>query len=318
MARLDDLQFDTAHWQVAASRARDRVWVNGQCDMLSLMLCYGPPGIPVLGAAQAFGEQLRMALAPAEGDVLSVEEREAGGTRVILAFARRREGTGRTYTASIFVPFARFSYTVLVECPEYGITGVREALQACAQRLGHGSVGSEFDTALDRVLPEHPHHRCRVYLNEIVESLRASPALLNADPWPPSSLRLSRIVLEDRQVIIRDERGRVLHDLPFASIRRFDVRRCWTIGALPFIAAGLLGMIGAWFWLNGLWAGLAGLTGLLMFVGGLTAVYPWQLEIETNDGTLVQRELIGTTTWERTGLREHFTALLAENTRTRI
>ena len=155
MARLDDLQFDTAHWKLAASSSRERVWANG-----------------------------------------------------------------------IFVPIARFSYTILVECPEYGMTGVREALQACVRWSRRGPQGSEFDAALDRVLPDHPHHRCRVYLNEIVETLSASPALLGADPW--------------------------------------------------------------------------------------------QLEIETNDGTLVQRELIGTTTWERAGLREHFTALLSENARTRL
>jgi hypothetical protein len=312
MARLDDLEFDTAHWQLAASSSRERVWVNDRGDVLSLMLCQGPPGIPIRGAAQAFGEQLRMTLAPAEGEVHSVEERQAAGTRVILAFASRREGTGRTYTASIFVPFARFSYTLLVECPEYGITGVREALQACARWSGRGPQGGELEDELDRVLPDHPHHRCRVYLNEIVESLRASPALLGADPWPPSRLRLSGIVLEDRQLTIRDERRGVLCDLPLSEIRRLNVRRCWKIGAIPFIVAGLLGMIGAWFWLNSLWAGLAGLAGLSVFAGGLTAVYPWQLEIETNDGTRVQRELIGTTTWERAGLREHFTALLAE------
>ena len=110
MARLDNLEFDTAHWQLAASSSRERVWANGRGDMLRLMLCQGPPGIPVRGVAAAFGEQLRMTLAPAEGEVLSVEEREAAGTRVILAFASRREGTGRTYTAN-----SRRSWTA--SCP---------------------------------------------------------------------------------------------------------------------------------------------------------------------------------------------------------
>jgi hypothetical protein len=69
MALLDDLQFNTTHWQLAETRARERVWVNGQGDTLRLLLGHGPLGIPVVGAAQAFGEQLWMALDPAWDDI---------------------------------------------------------------------------------------------------------------------------------------------------------------------------------------------------------------------------------------------------------
>jgi hypothetical protein len=313
MARLDDLQFDAARWQLAASRSRERDWVNGQGDALSLMLCHGPPGVPVRGAAQAFGEQLRMTLAPAEGEVISVEERETAGARVIVAFASRPEGTGRTHTASIFVPYAQFSYTILLQCPEYGVTGVREALQACARWSGRGPQGGELETELDRVLPDHPHHRCRVYLDEILGSLRGSKALLDADPWPPSRLRLSGIVLNDRQLTVRGQLGGVLCDLPLSEIRRFEIRRSWQIGAIALLAAGLLGMIGAWCWLNGLWAGIAGAVCFLISFGALMAAYPWRLEIETRDGALISRELVGATSWQRVGLREHLAALLAES-----
>jgi hypothetical protein len=49
MARLDDLQFDTTHWQLVENRARQHVWVNGQGDVFSLPLAHNQPDHPFRG-----------------------------------------------------------------------------------------------------------------------------------------------------------------------------------------------------------------------------------------------------------------------------
>src|SRR5947209_4056201 len=55
----------------------------------------------------------------------------AGGVRAVRSIiSLPQEPSGRTYVASLIIPLRDFSYVLKCQCPEKGVTGMKEAILA--------------------------------------------------------------------------------------------------------------------------------------------------------------------------------------------
>ena len=86
-------------------------------------------------------------------EVEAIEVHSLSALRTI--FKIKQEPTGMTYVAAVTVPFAECSFVAKVQCPELGMTGLRDTIVATKLNL-HG-VSGWMAGSLRPSLPESPH-----------------------------------------------------------------------------------------------------------------------------------------------------------------
>jgi hypothetical protein len=125
-----------------------------------------------------------------------------------LIVKARQQPHGMTYVGSLTFPFASFSFVVKVQCPEYGVTGVREAVvldsllrkyppEKIEEGLIPGWAADPYDSsrqdgmmrnvaedeALDAKFPMHPLSRVRRYLATIEPGFQFDDPIYGATPF---------------------------------------------------------------------------------------------------------------------------------------
>jgi hypothetical protein len=125
----------------------------------------------------------------------------------LIAKSRQQEPRMMTYLGALTFPRRDFSYVLKIQCSEYGITGIREAVvgNRCS-RDGRviidkdqirGWAADPYDSSIqddvlntladaeeyDAEFPDHPISRLRRYLRTIQESVVISVALRSAHPF---------------------------------------------------------------------------------------------------------------------------------------
>ena len=191
-----DLELPLSGWNEIERAGRTRRWRNDVGDQLSLDFFDVPPDLPsppsnIEPVRALYRQQLG-----ASGGIVQVDAVVASGVPAVLAvFKFPQSPTGMTYLGAITIPFRDCSFVIKWQCPERGITGVRDtavfALVApplddeTSLPLGwaadpydpshHSAIvrNRSDDVEWDARFPEHPLSRLRSYLRT-VDSLRLS------------------------------------------------------------------------------------------------------------------------------------------------
>jgi hypothetical protein len=145
MLSLDSLTFDDTTFEHQADMDNVRVWQCPTGDTLGLFFY---PLRPDIKAALHNPDELRRfyrSMVESAGfGVIEIETcRVDGCTAIRTIFKAAQEPAGRTYLASITIPFAEFSYVLKVQCEESGMTGLRDTL-VLQELLSKGLI--DFDS----------------------------------------------------------------------------------------------------------------------------------------------------------------------------
>jgi hypothetical protein len=213
MFSLNDVRVDLTAWTLETRSDTESRWHNGVGDMLSLHHFPLPPDIPApLDQLSVLRATYRNNLARMGGGIVEVETQSLAGLLAVRSlFKFPRQPTGMNYVASLTLPFAECSFVLKVQCPEHGVTGMRDSVvlgevmskmkfttQEELQRwMDEKWFQDPYDPAVrspvsrnqsedplhDARFPDHPLSRARRYLASLASTLRISPALLQARPF---------------------------------------------------------------------------------------------------------------------------------------
>jgi hypothetical protein len=217
---LEAISFDTSGWieqpevELEPGEAGVRVWQNENGDELSLHYSNKAPDLPVpLSRIDQVRHSYRLSLARANGGIVELMVIEVDGIPALKLIAKvAQKPHGMAYLASYAFPRRDFSYTLKIQCPEYGTTGIRDAV-VLDQELGleHVQLGKggrltnwgadpydptfrggilrnvADDERYDSQFPDHPLSRLRGYLNRLEPTITVSEAMKQAKAFegPP-------------------------------------------------------------------------------------------------------------------------------------
>jgi hypothetical protein len=126
-----------------------------------------------------------------------------------LVFKTPRERHGMVYVGSLTFPFAEFSYVIKVQCAEFGVSGMRDAI-VMDKLMGEGAVsldpetkaisgwsGDPYDAGFkanllchksdlesyDADFPDHPLTEMRKHLASIQASVKADDSVMRSLPF---------------------------------------------------------------------------------------------------------------------------------------
>lgn len=168
-------------------------WRTREGDDVSLHFFPLPPDIP---PAATVGELTAAMTRPGSHVELAVVP--AVGMRVLRLMSKApQQPSGFTYIGAIIVAFEPLSYVIKVQCPERGMTGMREAvllngLLATGFRPTAGPDGqldlgpgwNPDSPEHDAQFPGHPVSRARRVLDHVQATLDLDPALDALTPFP--------------------------------------------------------------------------------------------------------------------------------------
>ncbi|NES80681.1 MAG: hypothetical protein F6K10_04355 [Moorea sp. SIO2B7] len=211
---IDLVKFSGDGWTFKEEDSGIKVWFNSSGDIASLNL--GDIAslnffdiVPDLPSAVKqenitfFRNLYRHIVSTVNGGIVSVEIidiKNIPSVEVILKIPQNP--TGMSYIGSVTLPFKDFSFVMKYECPEHGMTGIRDTLIAVkiGDELEHTPNGipigwmkdpydSEYDSnarynlsaqeKYDELFPEHPLTRVRNYLRNLSSNLMIHPDLIN-------------------------------------------------------------------------------------------------------------------------------------------
>jgi hypothetical protein len=200
-----DLELPLSGWNDIERSGRTRRWRNDVDDQLSLDFFGVAPDLPAppsnLEPVRAlYRQQLGEA-----GGIVQVDSIVVGSVLAILAiFKFRQNPTGMTYLGSITIPFRDCSFVVKWQCPERGVTGMRDAavfelVDPPLDETTHLPVGwfadpydpsyratvvrnRADDVEWDARFPHHPLSRLRSYLRT-ANALRLSSRAAHEPPF---------------------------------------------------------------------------------------------------------------------------------------
>lgn len=212
MISIDSLTVDTTGWTHHETTAEHKVWLNYQFrESLSVHYFPIPPDLAAdLSQPGRLRKAHEMALAPRGGEVVELDVMMVAGVqtlRQILKLPLTEEGRGRVYIATFTLPFAEFSFVVKLQCPEVGVTGIREAAmfeilrregKIDLSQIPHPEDGQPVrlppelmrlistatdDPAYDDKFPKHPVSRARVHMAQIEASLEVADEVRDSPPF---------------------------------------------------------------------------------------------------------------------------------------
>ena len=145
------------------------------------------------------------------GGIVSVEPVTISSIKSIeTIFKLQQKPTGMTYIASLTIPLRDFSFVVKFQCPEVGITGIRDAaiflklkpgLKCGPNGAPHGwfkdPYAARYDSQArynlsdaaqyDADFPDHPLSRARRHLGSLKTCLHVEKALADLPQFGESS-----------------------------------------------------------------------------------------------------------------------------------
>ena len=215
MPSLDSVTFDTTRLAFKGERNGVRAWSTPSGDAVILHHFPRPPDIPValrdLLAIREFSRNAAMhgGAAIIEVDVIVV--RDCTALRQIVKVPQQPHGI--TYLGSITLPYPAFSFVLKIQCPEYGTTGIRDAVIA-DELMGQGRINIDegtremrgwmqdpYDPSLtdgfrrnvsedaqyDPRFPTHPLSRLRPLLTRLQGTIHLAEELRGQPPFRPAS-----------------------------------------------------------------------------------------------------------------------------------
>lgn len=211
MVSIRSIQFDISGWRILEQSENCITWEKEPSDVLFLHYFPIPPDIPCpLGELGALRDSYRKGVSQSNGGLVSVHViRVQGvlGTRTLFKFPQKP--TGMAYVGSLTFPFREFSFVIKVQCPEVGVTGMREAavldrLMSTGEvsvdahkRKIHGWAQDPYDPSYDgpslmnraedvrydTEFPEHPLSRARTFLTHVTNTITFHTEVLQSTPF---------------------------------------------------------------------------------------------------------------------------------------
>ena len=196
MQPLDLITFNTDEFELQGDEENLRVWYTQAGDALGLYYFALPPDIQAdLESEDELRVFYRNSVKESGLGMIQVDTLMVDGFRAIKTiFKIPQQPTGMTYIGSITVPFRDFSYVVKIQCPEPGITGIRDAVIFDREVINSLEDESFFDNwsqdpydasiksplmrnraeseEYDALFPDHPLSRTRSFLNQIQQTLQ--------------------------------------------------------------------------------------------------------------------------------------------------
>jgi hypothetical protein len=134
MPSIDSISFDTSDLELQGDVDGRRVWhTKGGDNLVELYYIQMPPDIPVPlsdsnALLQAYQRTMaRNGVGVVEATVVQLDG--CPGVRMIVKAVQDPETElGRVYIGSFTIPRRDLSFVLKIECPEWGTTGVREAM----------------------------------------------------------------------------------------------------------------------------------------------------------------------------------------------
>ena len=208
MIGLSSLRCDLDGWQEELASEDERRFTNVVPDYLSLHFFALEPDLPVgMSNIEEIRHLYREGIHQAGGALISVELVYLDHEPALeLIFKLPQEPSGMSYVASITLPKRDFSFVIKFQCPEYGTTGLREAL--VIEKLGPENLLSPdgefinwqqdpYDPGIeapllrnkaesvewDEIVPDHPLSRVRRYLAHLYETCGIGGEVKTAAPF---------------------------------------------------------------------------------------------------------------------------------------
>jgi hypothetical protein len=204
---MEAIFFKTTGWREQPGEPPHRIWHNDIGDGLGLYYFGIAPDIPApLESIDQLRQSYRLGLAEDNAGLVELTAIQLDTIPALKLIAKVAQGPhGMTYLGSFTIPRRDFSYVLKVQCREYGITGLREAV-VFAQELERGHVhiskiGQDSrlinwdadpyeptfagpvlrnvadDERYDSQFPNHPLSRVRRYLNELESTVTIADAV---------------------------------------------------------------------------------------------------------------------------------------------
>ena len=158
-----------------------RLWETPDRDAVSLHFGMSPD-LPVANTVDEISAMYASGLSGVRGRVIECTISEfAGCDAVRLLLKVPQKPSGMMYQAAVTVPFRDFSFVVKIQCPEFGTTGLREAIlfekrmqageKPDVDMPGEPFVGWNPDAPEhDASFPAHPVSRLRRLLKGVESS----------------------------------------------------------------------------------------------------------------------------------------------------
>lgn len=206
MPSIESVNFDISNWENLEVLEDRIIWKNDQGDRLSLHFFPIPPNIPAkLNQLTELRNFYRENVIEVGGGLVSVDVisiKEFSAIKTIFKFPLKP--SGMRYLGSLTFPFAEFSYVMKVDCPEYGTTGIREALIYSKvmqnvdpqdpykgwfedpynpSRQDSVMLNKSEEQQYDRLFSDHPLSRLRQYLLQIENSVEFTNEVRLATPF---------------------------------------------------------------------------------------------------------------------------------------
>jgi hypothetical protein len=145
------IAFDETDFERQGERDGAFVWFTPKGDGLGLYHYAVPPDIEAdLRSVDSLRTAYRRNALKVGVGVVEIETCVVDScTAVRTLFKVAQQPTGRSYVGALTFPFQHFSYVFKVQCPELGITGVRDAV-VCAKLISTGEI--KIDSTSGEVL----------------------------------------------------------------------------------------------------------------------------------------------------------------------
>ena len=210
MASIHSVTFDINNWQLLEVKQYQKRWSNPQYqEILSLTFFPQPPDFKAdLSDIDALRQQSEEAIQPYDGEITEISSEVIENVpmlRQIIKVPLNNDGSGRVYIGTYAIPFQKYSYVIKIQCPEIGVTGLRESMATSElMREGKLELGepnadgtpsqlpeqiqklisqTTDDEKFDSLFPNHPLTRLRRHLITFKNSIKLDETLHNAEPF---------------------------------------------------------------------------------------------------------------------------------------
>jgi hypothetical protein len=197
---LNSIRFEVTGFSYQGELEGSRVWHSSEGDGIGLFLFPVRPNLPENAVSLGeFRDRVWEAVGNPQTKLVQISLPVINGCHTVEQIVKiRQEPHGFTYVGSIIIPFEEFSFVVKVQCLEYEMTGLREAV-LMARALSDGTVSltpTENESAIitgdwnpdderhDSTFPDHPLSRARRVLSEIKASLQIDSAIKGHPRFP--------------------------------------------------------------------------------------------------------------------------------------
>ncbi len=206
---INSISLNLDEWELRENTESIKAWYNEYGDKLSINFFSKRPDLPEDAVdIRSLRYFYRDKITKAKGAIVEVEKEYLDSLLAIKTIVKFPQNpTGFTFIASYTIPRVDCSFVLKVQCPERGMTGIRETI-ILDKALGEGLVemdgvmmkgwffdpyDPEFKAPIlsniadreeyDKQFPKHPLSRVRNSLKIIKEKVEFSEDLINSNKF---------------------------------------------------------------------------------------------------------------------------------------